>query len=100
MSVFGQDGVIFRSPCNADDGGMLVHGWTGISTVFARRNGMVHRKEWRCVRCGKLLGLLTGERLHIRYERGNEYFATLPVTATCRRCGTLNEKSPLAAARN
>lgn len=61
---------------------------------------MVHRNEWRCVQCGKLLGILAGERLHIRYERGNEYLATLPITATCRKCGTLNEQPVMTTTRN
>ncbi len=49
--------------------------------------------EWRCSRCGKLLGLISKARIHLRFARGHEYLAGLPVTATCRGCGTLNELS-------
>jgi hypothetical protein len=29
--------------------------------------------------------------MHLRYARGHEYLVGLPVQATCRGCGTLNE---------
>jgi len=48
-------------------------------------------REWRCTRCGKLLGLLEGERLHIRFARGHEYLVGFPATSVCRGCRTLNE---------
>jgi len=48
-------------------------------------------QEWRCSKCGKLLGVATGRRLRIQFARGHQYIATLPVTATCRGCRTLNE---------
>ena len=48
-------------------------------------------REWRCTRCGKLLGLLTGARLHIRFARGHEYIVGFPATSVCRSCQTLNE---------
>ena len=48
-------------------------------------------REWRCTRCGKLLGLFKGERLHIRFARGHEYFVGFPATSVCRSCQTLNE---------
>ena len=51
-------------------------------------------REWRCTRCNKLLGLHDGVRLHIRFARSHEYFVGLPVTATCRGCGALNEYPP------
>ena len=47
--------------------------------------------EWRCTRCGKLLGVLEGPRLHIRFARGNEYIVGFPATSVCRSCRTLNE---------
>ena len=50
------------------------------------------RKEWRCVRCGKLLGIVEKARLHIRLARGHEYMVGFPVTGICRGCQTLNEK--------
>jgi len=52
---------------------------------------MSTQKEWRCAQCGKLLGKVSKDRLHIRYERGCEYLASLPVSSTCRKCGALNE---------
>jgi len=48
-------------------------------------------REWRCTRCGKLLGLVEGERLHIRFARGHEYLVGFPATSVCRNCRTLNE---------
>ena len=47
--------------------------------------------EWRCKRCGKLLGVVDGVHLHIRFARGHEYFVSLPVTSICRNCGIPNE---------
>ena len=49
--------------------------------------------EWRCTRCGKLLGLYDGSRLHISFARGHEYLVSLPSTCVCRACRTLNELS-------
>ena len=48
-------------------------------------------KQWRCMQCGKLLGMLRSERLHLRFSRGHEYLVGFPVTGVCRNCGTLNE---------
>lgn len=48
--------------------------------------------EWRCTRCGKLLAVLRGDRLHISFARGHEYLVGLPVTCVCRNCRTLNER--------
>ena len=48
---------------------------------------------WRCTRCDKLLGVRRGGRLHLRHSRNHEYLVCLPVSATCRACGTLNELS-------
>jgi phage FluMu protein Com len=50
-------------------------------------------KEWRCTRCGKLLGLLRDGRLHLRFARGHEYLVGFPATSVCRGCRTLNELS-------
>jgi len=47
--------------------------------------------EWRCTRCDKLLGVCRDGRMHLRFARGHEYFVGLPVQATCRGCGTLNQ---------
>jgi len=48
-------------------------------------------REWRCTRCGKLLGRFKGERLHISFARGHEYLVGFPATSVCRGCRTLNE---------
>ena len=45
--------------------------------------------EWRCVACGKLLGVRHGARLHIRLQRHN-YLVSLPVEVTCHGCGSPN----------
>jgi phage FluMu protein Com len=49
------------------------------------------KREWRCTRCDKLLGILEGARLHIRFARGHEYIVGFPATSVCRACRTLNE---------
>lgn len=48
-------------------------------------------REWRCTHCEKLLGMIEGDRLHIRFARGHEYLVGLPTTSVCRSCGGLNE---------
>lgn len=48
------------------------------------------KQEWRCG-CGKLLGVLEGTRLHIKFAKAHEYRVGIPVTNICRDCGTLNE---------
>lgn len=48
-------------------------------------------QDWRCTRCGKLLAVLRGDRLHIRFARGHEYLVGFPATSVCRSCRTLNE---------
>lgn len=49
--------------------------------------------EWRCRRCGRLLGIVRDNRLEIRFARGHQYLASLPVTCVCKnsRCNALNE---------
>jgi phage FluMu protein Com len=59
---------------------------------------MKEENEWRCSRCNKLLGVYQDGRMHLRFARGHEYLAGLPVTATCRGCRTLNEISVSCAA--
>ncbi len=54
-------------------------------------------KEWRCSRCGKLLGLLRDGRLHLSFARGHEYLVGFPATSVCRGCRTLNELSAVKA---
>jgi len=52
---------------------------------------MDRHNEWRCAECGKLLGVHTQGRLHIRYRGGNEYLVGFPVTGRCQACQRLNE---------
>lgn len=52
---------------------------------------MKRKREWRCSECGHLLGVLEGNRLHIRFARGHEYIVGLPVTCVCRTCRSVNE---------
>lgn len=47
--------------------------------------------EWRCSSCGKLLGVFRDGGMHLRFARSHEYVVTLPVIATCRGCGALNQ---------
>ncbi len=48
-------------------------------------------REWRCSHCSRLLGMIEGDRLHIKFARGHEYLVGLPTTGVCRNCRTLNE---------
>jgi hypothetical protein len=48
--------------------------------------------DWRCTQCRKLLGVIEGGGLHLRFSQGHEYFVSLPATANCRGCRTLNRK--------
>lgn len=45
--------------------------------------------EWRCLECGKLLGVRRGGKLQVRVH-GHDYLVSLPVEATCRGCATFN----------
>jgi hypothetical protein len=56
------------------------------------------RREWRCFKCKKLLGVITGPRLHVQSVRGDHYLVGYPVTTVCRGCRALNElpKAPSA----
>jgi len=49
------------------------------------------RAEWRCKECGKLLGVVEGSRLHLKFARGHEYLVGFPATSVCRGCHSLNE---------
>ena len=55
------------------------------------------KQEWRCIRCGKLLGVTEGGRLHIRFARGHEYIVGFPASSVCRNCKALNELNVGAA---
>jgi hypothetical protein len=41
-------------------------------------------KEWRCRKCGTLLGVERKGRLHLKYKTA-QYVVTGPVKAVCRR---------------
>jgi len=47
--------------------------------------------EWRCSKCGKLLGVVEGTRLRIKFSRGHDYLVGFPATGVCRGCHSLNE---------
>ena len=49
------------------------------------------KRKWRCTSCGKLLGVVEGGLLSIRFARGYDYRVGLPAKATCWRCGVVNE---------
>lgn len=55
----------------------------------SKKTGTPH--DWRCTRCAGLLGKRAGDSVLIQFARGHRYRASLPVTAVCRRCSTLNE---------
>jgi hypothetical protein len=50
-------------------------------------------KRWRCIGCGKTLGVLYGRRLQVRLAKGHRYTCGLPVTCRCpnHHCRELNE---------
>ncbi len=52
------------------------------------------KQEWRCRRCGKLLGVVSEDLLYFRSTRGQEYVASLPAKAKCRSCHSANELRP------
>lgn len=47
--------------------------------------------DWRCTQCRKLLGRCHDGRVLIQFARGHRYAGSVPMTAVCRCCGTLNE---------
>lgn len=49
------------------------------------------RREWNCTSCGKLLGVIEGDRLHIQFAKGYQYIVGFPASAICQKCRTLNE---------
>lgn len=58
------------------------------------------KREWRCTKCEKLLGVLQRGRIHIRFARGHEYLVGLPASSVCRHCRTLNELEPSLGREN
>lgn len=63
-----------------------------------RRVQRPNGQDWTCSGCGKLLGRIIGHDVHIRLQRRHEYVASLPVSATCKGCRTLNRVRKAAAA--
>ena len=63
------------------------------TSTLPGRNTAVNEEEWRCSHCGKLLGIVRDDRLHLRFARGHEYLVGFPATGVCRGCRTLNEAS-------
>ena len=61
-----------------------------------RRQTRPRGEDWLCTCCGKLLGVIHGHDVHIRFERRHEYVATLPASATCKGCGSLNKRTAKA----
>lgn len=54
-------------------------------------------KEWRCRKCGTLLGVERKGRLYLKYKTA-QYVVTGAVTAICRRCSEVNENASSAGA--
>lgn len=50
-----------------------------------------HHLDWRCSQCFKLLGKRQNDRVHVQFARGHQYLVSTPMSAVCRKCGTLNE---------
>lgn len=51
-------------------------------------------REWRCEKCGTLLGVGREARLHLRYKEA-QYIVDggdFVVTAVCRNCSAVNER--------
>jgi ribosomal protein L37E len=46
--------------------------------------------EWRCVRCGTLLGVEKRGHMHLKYKTA-QFIVAGSVLASCRRCGELSE---------
>lgn len=56
-----------------------------------------HRNEWRCVECGKLLGVQFGNRMEIRHKDAF-YIVSGTICGVCRGCRTANHASSATAA--
>jgi len=54
-------------------------------------------RKWRCERCGCLLGICKGDKLHVRV-REQQYLARGEILAVCRRCSRMNEIVTAASA--
>jgi uncharacterized C2H2 Zn-finger protein len=51
--------------------------------------------EWRCGRCGTLLGVRRGRRVHIKHRRA-QLIVRGSVMYACPRCGELTETDTIA----
>lgn len=65
--------------------------------IFTTRTAQAHERQtgrcgvdWTCSVCRKVLGRILGGDVHLRFNRRHEYVASLPASAICRNCGTLN----------
>ncbi|QQA42008.1 hypothetical protein [Pelagovum pacificum] len=74
------------------------HTYTNQGVPVTRRVQRPRGDDWLCNCCGRLLGRIHGHDVHIRFERRHEYMASLPASATCKGCGTLNRVRAAAAA--
>ena len=45
--------------------------------------------EWRCRKCGTLLGVATGDHVEVRYKAA-VYRVRGEIATDCRKCGTAN----------
>lgn len=50
----------------------------------------VPEREWRCRKCGGLLGVERDGRIHLKHKRA-QFVVTGVVLAVCPRCAELNE---------
>lgn len=55
------------------------------------RTPRISSNDWRCSRCGALLGIHRDGLMHVSFARGHEYLFSYPATATCRHCGTMSQ---------
>jgi hypothetical protein len=47
-------------------------------------------QEWRCEKCATLLGVLRGDRVHVKHKRA-QFVVRGQVMAVCPRCSDLCE---------
>lgn len=55
------------------------------------RTPRISSNDWRCSRCGALLGIHRDGLMHVSFARGHEYLFSYPATATCRHCRTMSQ---------
>lgn len=75
---------------------LLSVGPDGIDEEVAmQKDSKSAEHEWRCKKCGLLLGVARGAEVEVRY-RDLFYVVRGAVSAECRRCGCTNEISTRA----